>query len=151
MHHVEVVAQRQVLIDDLDAERVGLPGPGDVDLLALEEHLAAVERVDADDRLDQRALAGAVVAHQRRDLHRKHVEVDAAQDVNGAEALVHLAQGQQRVGRPVGVWWHVSFLGRRECGGRRGARRVDAAGQLTPYFSHAAFSFAFVHNAEACT
>ena len=82
VHHVEVVAQGEVLVDDLDAQRVGLLRPGDVDRLALPEELAALERVDADDRLDQRALAGAVVADERGDLTQVAVEVDVAQDVD---------------------------------------------------------------------
>jgi hypothetical protein len=46
---------------------VGLLRAGHVDLLALEHVLAAVERVDPGDALDQGALAGAVVADERGD------------------------------------------------------------------------------------
>ena len=61
---VEVVAQREVLVDDLDAERGTSFGLCTVDRLALEEVVAGVDRVDAGDRLDQRRLAGAVVTDQ---------------------------------------------------------------------------------------
>ena len=96
MHDVEVVAQREVLIDDLDPERVRVLRPVDRDRLALEDHLAVVERVDPRDALDQRALAGAVVPDQRGHFARANVEVHIPQDVDGAEALVDPPQGQQR-------------------------------------------------------
>ena len=58
----------------------------DVHRLALEEDLALVERVDPGDALDQRRLAGAVVADQRHDLAARHVEVAPRQRLHGAEA-----------------------------------------------------------------
>ena len=54
---VEVVAEREVLVDDLDAEARRVLRAVDRDRLALEEDLAAVERVDAGDALDERRLA----------------------------------------------------------------------------------------------
>ena len=66
---VEVVAQREVLVDDLDAERVGVASArGPCTGWPSKRYLAVVERVDARDALDQRALAGAVVTDQRGDL-----------------------------------------------------------------------------------
>ena len=95
---VEVVAQREVLVDDLDAEGGGCPcGPCTLHRLAVEDVLTGVEGVDAGDALDQGALAGAVVADQRGDLARRDVEVDAAQHVHGAEALLDPAQAEQRL------------------------------------------------------
>ena len=98
MDDVEVVAQREVLVDDLDAERVGLLRAVDGDRLALEEHLAARRTGGCPAiALDQRALAGAVVADERGHLPGVDVEVDAVQHVHGAEALVDPPQGQQRL------------------------------------------------------
>ena len=98
---VEVVAEREVLVDDLDAEGVGLLRVGDRHRAAVEDVVAGVEPVDAGDPLDEGALAGAVVTDERGDLPGVGVEVDALQDVHRAEALVHPPQRQQG-GVPVG-------------------------------------------------
>ena len=95
---VKVVAQSEVLVDDLDPERVGLFGVGDTHLVAVEAVVAGVEGVDAGQPLDQGALAGAVVPHQRRDLTGAGVEVHVLQDVDRPEAFVHGPQRQQRLG-----------------------------------------------------
>ena len=92
---VEVVAQREVLVDDLDAERRGVLGAVDRDRLALEEELPGVGAVDAGDRLDQRRLAGAVVTDEGGDLARVDLEVDVVQHLDGAEALVDSTQLEQ--------------------------------------------------------
>ena len=84
---VEVVAEREILVDDLDPELRRVLRAGDVTRLALEEDLAGVDRVDAGDRLDQRRLAGAVVADERHHLALAHLEVDVAQRLDGAERL----------------------------------------------------------------
>ena len=47
LHDVEVVAQREILVDDLDPEPRGVLRPVDLDLMALEDDLAAVRRVRA--------------------------------------------------------------------------------------------------------
>ena len=93
---VEVVAQREVLVDDLDAEGGGVARAVDRDRPALEAELARVVAVDAADALDQRGLAGAVVADQRGDLAGVDGEVDVAQHLDRAEALVDPAQLEQR-------------------------------------------------------
>ena len=84
---VEVVAQRQVLVDGLDPEPVGVARVADRHLAALEAVAPAVGRLRAGDGLDQRGLAGAVVAHQRDDLARVDLEVDVDERLDGAEAL----------------------------------------------------------------
>ena len=96
VHDVEVVAEREVLVDDLDAEGVGLLRVVHGDRLALEAVLAGVEGVDAGDALDQGALAGAVVPDQRGHLAGVDVEVDVLEHVHRSEALVDAAQRQQR-------------------------------------------------------
>ena len=105
VHDVEVVAQREVLIDDLDAERVGLLRVGDVHRLAVEEVFTRVERVDAGDALDERALARSVVTSESRHLSGVDVEVDALEHVHRPEGLRDASQRQQRgwvSRRPVG-------------------------------------------------
>ena len=58
-----------------------------VHVLAVYTDLALVERVDADDGLDQRRLARAVVADQRHHLALAHREVDAEEGLHRAERL----------------------------------------------------------------
>ncbi len=50
---VQVVAEREVLVDRLDAERLGITRAVEVDRLAVPEDLAAIRRPEASDRLDQ--------------------------------------------------------------------------------------------------
>ena len=89
---VEVVAEREILVDDLDPELRGVLRPVDVDLLALEEDLAAVGRVRAGDALDQRRLPGPVVPDERHHLAVPHLEVDVAQGLDRAERLRDAAE-----------------------------------------------------------
>src|SRR3954452_2421969 len=95
---VEVVAQREVLVDDLDSQVRGVLRAVHMDRLALEQVLAGVEAVDPGDGLHQGRLARPVVADQRRDLSGVDGEVDVVQHVHGTEALVDAAQLQQRFG-----------------------------------------------------
>ena len=67
----QIVGQRQVLVDRLDAVVAGLLRRREGDRLAVEQDLALVGLVDARDRLDQRRLAGAVVAGQRHAPRRR--------------------------------------------------------------------------------
>ena len=87
LHDVEVVAEREILVDDLDPELRRVLRAVDRDRLAVEEDLAVVHRVDAGDALDQRRLAGAVVADERHHLASAHLEVDVGQRLHGAERL----------------------------------------------------------------
>ena len=93
---VEVVAQREVLVDARDPELGRVMRVVDLNRVAVEVDFSLVGGADARDRLDQRRLAGAVVADQRHDLARVHVEVDLAERVHGAEVLGHPPQAQQR-------------------------------------------------------
>ena len=54
---VEVVAEREILVDDLDPELRRVLRPVDRDRLAVEEDLAGVVAVDPGDALDERRLA----------------------------------------------------------------------------------------------
>ncbi len=93
---VEVVAEREVLVDDLDPEASGVLGAVDGDGLAFEEDLALVVAVDACHALDQRRLAGAVVADERHHLSRAGLEVDVGQRLHGAERLGDASQLEKR-------------------------------------------------------
>ena len=96
---VEVVAQRQVLIDRRDADGLGVTRPVETNRLSLPHELSLVGLPQPGDRLDRHRLAGAVVAGQRRHLARRDVEPDARQRLHGAEPLGHPAKRQQRRGR----------------------------------------------------
>ena len=54
---VEVVAQREILVDGLDPERGRVTRRADAHRLALPQDLAGVGRVDPGDALDQHRLA----------------------------------------------------------------------------------------------
>src|SRR4029079_5794016 len=95
VHDIEVVAQREVLIDDLDPERVGVFRAVDRGRRALEDHLAGVERLYACDALDQGALSCAVVADEGGDLSRTNVKIHIPEDVDGAETLIDPPEGPQ--------------------------------------------------------
>ena len=58
--------------------------------------LAGVEPVHAADALDQRRLAGAVVAEHRKDLAVVDIEIDRVECQHGAEALRRAAHRQRR-------------------------------------------------------
>ena len=75
---VEVVAEREILVDDLDPEPGGVLRAGDVRPAGPRRGSRRSRRVDAGDRLDQRRLAGAVVADERHHLAAVHLEVDVA-------------------------------------------------------------------------
>ena len=58
------------------------------DRLAVHLHRARCRLVDAGEDLDQRRLAGAVVAEQAQHLARLHLERDVVKHVDRAERLV---------------------------------------------------------------
>ena len=136
---VEVVAEREVLVDDLDPERVGVLGRVHRDGLAVEGVRAVVEGVDAGDPLDQGGLAGAVVTDQGGHLAGPGVEIDALEDVHRAEALLDAAQAEQRRGRAAaggrglgGLGHAPSLLGaRRRC--RPGTGRTGHPSRPAPW------------------
>ena len=67
---VELVRERKILVDGLDAELARFARVRDGDRFAVDRDLAGVGMVDARDDLDQRRLAGAVVADDRVHLVR---------------------------------------------------------------------------------
>ena len=86
----QVVEQREILVDGLDPERARVGRRVDRDRRAVHLDRAAVEPVHAAQALDQRRLAGAVVAEQREHLAAAHVEVDPVERGDRAEALASL-------------------------------------------------------------
>ena len=85
VHGVELEHEAEVLMDE--AQAVGHRVP-EVERRPVElRHAAGVRRVVAGERLDQRRLAGAVLAHERVDLARLDVERRVDQRARGAERL----------------------------------------------------------------
>ncbi len=91
---VEVVAQRQVLVDDGDAEFLGVVRPVDLHRLALPLDGALVDGMHPGDGLDQGGLAGAVVADEGDDLTGADLQVDVGERLDGAEPFGDSAQRQ---------------------------------------------------------
>ena len=94
--------QREVLVDGLDPVRAGSLDRVEADPLAADDHLAAVLLVEAAQDLDERALAGSVVADEPEHLALAQREVDAAENDERAETLghaAHLERGPGRLGR----------------------------------------------------
>jgi hypothetical protein len=102
LDHVEVVAEREVLVDGRDPERDRVGRSRDRDLLALERDRPRVCRVDPGDRLHERGLAGAVVSHESHHLAGVDLEVHLAERLDRAEALAHPFQ-RKHGGAPVRV------------------------------------------------
>jgi hypothetical protein len=110
-HDIQVVAQRQVLVHGCDPEGGRGLRAADVHRLAGEEDLALVGRVGAGDDLDQRGLAGAVVADEGDDLAGGDLEVDLRQGLHGAEPLADPLQPEQRCRCHMSPSWPVQVGG----------------------------------------
>ena len=80
-----MLSQSPLLVDGFDAQGAGLRDGQAGDRPAVEQDLTGVRPVDAGDDLDQRRLAGSVVAEQADHLTGSQLEVDVAQDVHAAE------------------------------------------------------------------
>ena len=89
-HHVladrQVRAEVDLLVDRRDAGPLGVGGAAEDPRLAGDGDRAAVDRVDAGERLDEGGLAGAVLAHERVDLAGAEEEVDAVEREDAGEA-----------------------------------------------------------------
>src|SRR5262249_50711581 len=83
----EIVEQREILVDRLDAVLARVMRVVDHDRPAVDADLALVETVSATDALDERRLARAVVAEQGEDLAACQLERHAVDGEDGAEAL----------------------------------------------------------------
>ncbi len=87
--------QGEMLVDHADAERAGIARIADRDLLAAEQDLALVGRIEPHDAFDERRLAGAVLAEQRMKLAGLDLHRDVAERDQRPEDLGH-ADGFER-------------------------------------------------------
>ena len=92
LNDVEVVAQRQVLIDDLDAERRRLARVIEMYNFAVELHDTRVVGLHTGKALDQGRFASSVVADQRRDFARERLQADTFEHAHRSEALLDVTQ-----------------------------------------------------------
>ena len=79
-----------LLVDHADTVDERVPRTGDRELAIVEADLAAVSRDDAGEHLEQRGLAGAVLAHQGVGFPAADTERHTAQRPHGAERLVNI-------------------------------------------------------------
>ena len=93
---VEVIRQRERLVDRFDAERSRIPRRADFDRLAGEANLAAVGRIDAGEDLDQRGFPGAVVAEQSEHFAFAKIEAHIVDGAHAAKSLHDVAKFDER-------------------------------------------------------
>eukprot|EP01022_Parablepharisma_sp_SALTPOND_P020740 TRINITY_DN385_c0_g1_i13.p1 TRINITY_DN385_c0_g1~~TRINITY_DN385_c0_g1_i13.p1 ORF type:complete len:868 (-),score=317.47 TRINITY_DN385_c0_g1_i13:3732-6335(-) len=96
--HADVGRHRQFLVDQVDAGGAAGGGIAQGDRFSVQQDLAVVRRMDAGQHFHQRALAGAVLPHQRVDLAGADVEVHVRQRPCRAEGLADAAHLQYRSG-----------------------------------------------------
>jgi hypothetical protein len=84
--HREVGAQVHLLVDRADAQLLRRRRRGRAHRLAVQQQLASVGREHAGEQLDQRRLAGAVLAHQRVHLSGAQAQAHAVQRQHAGEA-----------------------------------------------------------------
>ena len=90
--HGHRVDQAEILMDEGDRQLLG----DRIDRAAAQPDLAAVGAVHARQDLDQRRLAGAVLAQQSVDLAGPHLEVDGIERERAGEALGQPPDLEQR-------------------------------------------------------
>ena len=128
LRHREVRAEVDLLVDRADPGLLRLQGTGEGDRGAGQLDLARVDVVHAGEHLDERRLAGAVLAHQRVHLAREEPEVDVGQRLDAGELLADPGHPQDRVG----CGHAIPFPPRRRTA-RQAARRVGYGGWAGPF------------------
>ena len=93
----QVGEQPRLLVDDRDAERAGLCRAVERDRLSVQDDLAGIRLVDPGEDLDERALAGTVLADQPVDLTGPELERDVVERLGRPEP--HRDAGQRRARR----------------------------------------------------
>src|SRR6185295_20322664 len=93
---VEMREQLGVLVHGDDAGRPRLHRRAEAHRDAVEPDLAGIGRLQACDDLDQRRLAGTVLADQRVDCPGRDIERDVSQGLYAAEALADADQAEAR-------------------------------------------------------
>src|SRR5215208_6917044 len=83
----ELVDEREVLVDGLDAQRARLGDGTEVDLVAFKQNPALVRAVEAGDGLEQGALARPVVPDKAEYFSFPDVQVNALEDGDRTEVL----------------------------------------------------------------
>ena len=94
----QIGEERRLLEDDRDPGRLRLLGRVEDRLLAVDEQAPGVGPVDAREDLDQRRLAGAVLADEAVDLTADQFDVAVLESVHGAEALLGVLEGEECLG-----------------------------------------------------
>ena len=92
----EPLDEVELLVDGRDAQPQRRDRVREAHRRPLPEHLALVGLVRAGEHLDQRGLAGAVLAEQAVHLARAHRQVDAVERAHAGELLDDAAHLQQR-------------------------------------------------------
>ncbi len=81
----EVPAEVDLLVDRGDPRGLRVGGAGEAALGAVDDDASGVDPVDARERLDQRRLPGAVLAHERVDLAGEEPEVHPVERLDARE------------------------------------------------------------------
>src|SRR5579859_1200589 len=92
---VQVVGQRQILVDGLDAERGGVAGAPDVYRFPLEEDLAVVRLVRAGNSAGEHRFPGPVVPAQAGHVTRVQIQVHPVERLHRPEVLVDAPHAEQ--------------------------------------------------------
>ena len=92
----QIVGERQVLVDDLDALGARVLGAVQLGIDARDPDAALARMEIAGDDLDQRRLAGAVVAHQAHTSPAFSVKRHAGQRMDGAVVLGNILELENR-------------------------------------------------------
>ena len=93
----QVGEERRLLEDDRDPGGLRLLGVVEDRLLAVEQEAAGVGPVHAREDLDERRLAGAVLADEAVHLAGEQLDVAVLERVHGAEALLRVLEGEDGV------------------------------------------------------
>ena len=93
---IEIGKQQRLLIDCGDAQSLRLGGAANRDRSAGQKHLAAIRLMHAGYDLDERRLAGPVLAKQRVNLAGVKRERDVIERLGGVESLGDAANLQDR-------------------------------------------------------
>ena len=97
LHDVQVVTEREILVDGLDPERGGLARGANPNRLSVPEDLPALRSVDPGDALDHHRLAGPVVADERGHLACPYVQVHVDERLHRPEVLRDAAEAKERL------------------------------------------------------
>src|SRR6516162_7495772 len=103
--HVDglTVGEREILVDDLDAEIASLTRIVEIGFYAFDQHASACRPVDAGNDFDQRRFASPIVADKRHHLAGIDVEREVFDRDYAAERLLNALERQN--GPRLRPWW----------------------------------------------